>query len=87
MIRKTFMDKAQSMVTLMRGYGFVVNVTCTGIVACHPKGITVTINEKRMKVEHPVKGDGDVPAMLVAQQRVAPPTVEWLAARCEEHGL
>lgn len=79
MIRKTWVERMGSMVTYLRGHGFVANWTATGIVASHPKGITVTVNERRMKWEAPVGPD---PVVSVSMN--APPQMEWLVRKVEE---
>jgi hypothetical protein len=79
MIRKRWAERMGSMVTYLRGHGFVANWTATGIVASHPKGITVTVNERRMKWEAPA---GEDPVVSVSMH--APPSMEWLVLKVEE---
>jgi hypothetical protein len=81
MVRKSWAQKMQSMATLLRGYGFVVNPTNTGFVGCHANGHTVTCNEKRLKwesVDPTVEGFG-----AVTQARIVPPCAEMLATKCQ----
>ncbi len=79
MIRKPWVERMNTMVTYLRGHGFVANWTATGIVACHRNGITVTVNERRMKWEAP---SGDDPVVSVSMH--APPSMEWLVLKVEE---
>lgn len=79
MIRKRWAERMGTMVTYLRGYGFVVNWTATGIVGCHPGGITVTVNERRMKWESPAEPDP-----VVAVSMHSPPSMEWLVLKVEE---
>ena len=79
MIRKRWAERMGSMVTYLRGYGFVVNWTATGIVACHPGGITVTVNERRMKWEAPSDPD---PVVDVSMH--SPPSMDWLTMKVNE---
>lgn len=79
MIRKSWTERMGTMVTYLRGHGFVANWTATGFVACHPQGITVTANDRRIKWEAPSPGDP-----VVAVSMHSPPSMEWLVLKIEE---
>jgi hypothetical protein len=68
----------------LRGLGFVAHHTSTGWIAAHHKGVTVTGNLKRIKVERTRLNDENAPMVTVER---GPAKMEWLDAQLQGAGL
>lgn len=80
--RKT-LERVESYLRLLRGFGFVAMHNHSGWVAIHPNGHLVVGNIKRMKWERLTMTEG-TPVVVVQK---GPDDISWLNARLEEHGL
>ena len=58
--------------------GFVVNLTPSGMVASHPKGVTVTASRKRTKVEAMLPLTTHPKGRFLTLRTPVPPTNGWI---------